>query len=54
MAPDVGMMGGMGEVWTHGTWTVTAGRESDFVRRWEQLGEWTVNAFPGSDRKSVV
>lgn len=33
------------EVWTHGTWTVTPGRESDFVRAWEELGEWTVRAF---------
>ena len=38
----------MSEVWTHGTWTVTPGRENDFVRRWEQLGDWTVAAFPGA------
>ena len=38
----------MSEVWTHGTWTVTAGRESDFVSLWEQLGDWTVKAFPGA------
>ena len=38
----------MSEVWTHGTWTVVAGRESDFVRLWEQLGDWTVKAFPGA------
>ena len=38
----------MSEVWTHGTWTVRAGRESDFVRLWEQLGDWTVKAFPGA------
>ncbi len=38
----------MSEVWTHGTWTVTPGRESDFVRLWEQLADWTVTAFPGA------
>ncbi len=38
----------MGEVWTHGTWTVTPGRESDFVRAWEALGDWTVSAFPAA------
>lgn len=38
----------MSEVWTHGTWTVTPGRESDFVRAWEELGDWTVTAFPGA------
>lgn len=40
--------GVMNEVWTHGTWTVTPGRESDFVRAWEELGDWTVREFPGS------
>lgn len=38
----------MGEIWTHGTWTVTPGREGDFVRAWEELGNWTVTAFPGA------
>ena len=38
----------MNEVWTHGTWTVTPGRESDFVRAWKELGDWTVREFPGS------
>jgi heme-degrading monooxygenase HmoA len=40
--------GAVTEVWTHGTWTVTPGRESDFVRAWEELGDWTVRAFPGA------
>ena len=44
--------GGMSEVWTHGTWTVIAGRESDFVRLWEQLGDWTVNAFQVHEGRS--
>ena len=38
----------MSEVWTHAAWTVTPGRESDFVRLWEELGNWTVKAFPGA------
>ncbi len=38
----------MSEVWTHGTWTVTPGRESDFVRAWTGLGDWTVKEFPGA------
>jgi hypothetical protein len=24
----------MGDVWTHGIWTVRPGREDDFVRAW--------------------
>lgn len=36
------------EIWTHGTWTVTPGRESDFVRAWGELGDWTVRTFPGA------
>ena len=36
----------MSEVWTHGKWTVTPGRERDFVSLWEELGDWTVKAFP--------
>lgn len=36
------------EVWTHGTWTVTPGREGDFVRAWEELGDWTLRTFPGA------
>ena len=38
----------MSEVWTHGTWIVKSGREDDFVRAWEALGDWTVATFPGS------
>ena len=25
------------------------GREGDFVRAWEELGDWTVRAFPGAN-----
>ena len=38
----------MGAIWTHGTWTVQPGREPEFVRAWEALGDWTVAAFPGA------
>lgn len=38
----------MSEVWTHATWTVIPGRESEFVSLWGQLGDWTVKAFPGA------
>lgn len=31
-------------VWTHGTWTVIPGRESESVRAWEELGDWMVKA----------
>ncbi len=27
---------------------MTPGRENDFVRAWEALGDWTVKAFPGA------
>ena len=33
-------------VYTHGTWTVTPGREDEFVRRWLELGDWTTENFP--------
>ena len=38
------------EVWTHRTWTVTPGPESDFVRAWEELGDWGqgVSGGPGT------
>jgi len=34
--------------WTHGTWTVTSGRETDFAQASERPAEWTVSAFPGA------
>ena len=40
--------GVVSEVWTHATWTVIPGRESEFVRAWGELGDWTVKAFPGA------
>ena len=40
--------GVMSGVWTHATWTVTPGREQEFVRAWKALGDWTVEAFPGA------
>jgi heme-degrading monooxygenase HmoA len=36
------------DAWTHATWTVTPGRESDFVQAWKELGDWTLRAFPGA------
>ena len=27
----------MTDVWTHGTWTVKAGREDDFVEAWREM-----------------
>jgi quinol monooxygenase YgiN len=27
----------MGPIWTHGVWTVKAGREEDFVSAWREL-----------------
>ena len=39
----------MSEIWTHGTWTVTPGPASDFVRAWEERGDWGqgVSGGPG-------
>lgn len=34
-------------VYTLGVWTVKEGREEEFVRAWEGLGQWTVEqGFP--------
>lgn len=40
--------GAVNEIWTHAIWTVSPGREGEFVRAWEELGNWTVSAFPGA------
>lgn len=37
----------MGQPFTHGTWTVTPGREQDFVAAWTELAEWTFREVPG-------
>lgn len=35
----------MGDIWTHGTWTVTPGNEAAFVAQWRSLAEWTATEF---------
>jgi heme-degrading monooxygenase HmoA len=32
--------------YTLGVWTVKPGREDEFVRAWEALGEWTIGRAP--------
>jgi quinol monooxygenase YgiN len=34
-------------VYTSGVWNVKAGREDEFVRRWEESAQGAVLAFPG-------
>ena len=31
----------MGETYTHSTWRVKPGLEDEFVRRWEELADWS-------------
>jgi heme-degrading monooxygenase HmoA len=38
----------MGQPYTHGIWTVTPGREEQFVAAWTELAEWTGRDVPGS------
>jgi heme-degrading monooxygenase HmoA len=35
-------------VYTHGTWNVKPGQEDEFVRRWHDLGDWTIANYPGA------
>ena len=39
----------MGQPYTHGIWTVTPGREEQFVAAWTELAEWTGRDVPGSN-----
>jgi hypothetical protein len=41
-APEVVLM----SVYTLGVWTVTDGREEDFVRAWQELADRTKAEFP--------
>jgi heme-degrading monooxygenase HmoA len=34
--------------YTLAVWTVRPGREREFVRAWEELGEWTIGHSPGA------
>ena len=38
----------MAQPYTHGVWTVTPGREEEFVSVWTELAEWTRREVPGS------
>jgi heme-degrading monooxygenase HmoA len=38
----------MAQPYTHGVWTVTPGREEEFVTAWTELAEWTLREVPGS------
>ena len=39
----------MAEVWSSGTWSVSAGREDEFVAAWQEFAEWSMVAH-GSAR----
>ncbi len=38
----------MRQPYTHGIWSVTPGREEQFVAAWTELAEWTARNVPGS------
>lgn len=38
----------MAEVYTHGQWTVIAGKEDEFVDAWRDLAEWTSENIEGA------
>ena len=38
----------MSELFTHGRWTVTPGKEEEFVAAWNDLAEWTGANIPGA------
>ena len=35
----------MSEVWSTGTWTVTPGREAEFVEAWREFAEWSDRTY---------
>jgi hypothetical protein len=42
----------MAPIWTHGVWTVKAGREDEFVAAWQAMAQAAVDEFdpPGEPR----
>ena len=38
----------IGTYYTHGVWTIAAGREQEFVERWTALSRWTHEQAPGA------
>lgn len=44
----------MGQLYTCGTWTVTPGREEEFVGAWREFAEWSSEAMPGSGWARLV
>jgi heme-degrading monooxygenase HmoA len=42
------------ETWTHGRWTVKAGREDEFVRAWREIADWTLEEFEGARGAKLV
>ncbi len=35
-------------VYSHGTWIVKPGQEDEFVKRWLEAADWTIENFPGA------
>ncbi|HYY76020.1 MAG TPA: antibiotic biosynthesis monooxygenase family protein [Gaiellaceae bacterium] len=44
----------MGDVWTHGTWTVRPGREDDFVRAWRELARRATSELDFAGRPTLL
>jgi heme-degrading monooxygenase HmoA len=42
------------DLYTCGTWTVTPGREDEFVAAWEELARWTAEHIPGARWATLV
>ena len=41
-------------VWTHGTWTVKAGRDDEFVRAWRTMAARALSEFDPSDKPTLL
>lgn len=44
----------MGRPYTLGVWTVTAGREDEFVELWQEFAQWGAQEFPGAGRPTLL
>lgn len=44
----------MSQLYTAGKWTVTPGREDEFVKAWSEMAEWTSAEIPGSSWATLL
>ena len=44
----------MGEQYVSGDWTVTEGREDEFVERWLEFTQWSLDNAPGAEEFTLI